>query len=147
MTPFGIHVDAPADKIFALMSDFPNAPDRISSIKRIEMLTSGPVGVGTKFKETRVMFGKEATETMEVVEFVPPKTYTLFSLSCGVEFTVKLRCVPEGSGSNLSWECETKPVTLVGKLFSPIGKLMMGMMMKKCVMKDLADIKRVAEGK
>ncbi len=66
-------VAAPPEKVFAMMSDFANAPQRISGISKVEMLTDGAVGVGTKFKETRVMLGKEATETMEVTTFDPNK--------------------------------------------------------------------------
>ena len=58
-----IDTHLPLDDAFAFVSDFANAPKRIKSILRVNVLTPGPVGVGTRFTETRVMFGREATET------------------------------------------------------------------------------------
>ena len=48
-------VEAPVEKTFAVYSDVTNAAGRIKGIRKIELLTPGPVGVGTKFRETRVM--------------------------------------------------------------------------------------------
>src|SRR2546423_4330783 len=121
MTPVGIHVDAPPEKVFALMSDFPKAPGRISSIKRIEMLTNGPVGLGTKFKETRVMFGKEATETMEVTAFDPPHSYSLVANSCGAIYDSRLTFESEGNGTNVTFTFHVKPVSFFAKLMSPVN--------------------------
>jgi carbon monoxide dehydrogenase subunit G len=140
-----ISIAAPADRVFKLLSDFAHAPDHVSGINKVEMLTPGPVRVGTKFKETRMMFGKEATETMEVTTFDPPRSYTIQALSCGVEFRSTFRCTPEGTGTKVRLEVETTPKSLFAKILSPIMKLMMGGMMKKCVMKDLADVKIFAE--
>ncbi len=78
-------VNAPVEKTFQLFSDFPNAAARINGIEKVEMLTNGPIGVGTKFKETRIMFGKEATEEMEVTQFEPNKLYTVAADSCGAD--------------------------------------------------------------
>ena len=55
-------IAAPVAEVFALFTDLKNAPGRVKGIKRIELLTNGPVGVGTRFRETRVMFKRDATE-------------------------------------------------------------------------------------
>lgn len=83
---FSRKVNAPIDAVFERLTNIPDVPKHIPGIKRVEMLTSGPVGKGTKFRETRVMFGKEATETMEVMDFQPPKSVTIGATSCGSEF-------------------------------------------------------------
>ena len=68
MTTFTVkkHVNAPPELVFAKASDFANAPSFIGAIKKVEILTPGPIQAGTRFKETRVMFKREATEEMEV---------------------------------------------------------------------------------
>lgn len=88
MTNFQLRktVNAPVEKTFQLFSDFPNAATRVDGIEKVEMLTDGPVCVGTKFKETRVMFGREATEEMEVTQFETNKLYTIAANSCGARF-------------------------------------------------------------
>jgi hypothetical protein len=136
---------APAERLFALASDFAGAPGRVSGILRVEMVTPGAVGKGTRFRETRKMFGKEATEEMEVVAFEPGRSYTLRAISCGAEFESELRCLPDGAGSRVEIEMRSRPLTFFAKLMSPLGGLFAGSMVK-CVEQDLADIARAAEG-
>ena len=137
-------INAPQETVFQACSDFANAPSRIPGIKRVEMLTSGPVGVGTRFKETRVMFKREATEEMEVTKFDRPRSYTLGCQSCGCVFESTCRCEPEAGGTRVTLDFNTKAVSLMAKLMTPLSWLMMGSM-KKCIMKDFEDIKASVE--
>src|SRR4051812_9790697 len=84
-------VAAAPERVFALASDFANLPKRIPDITKVELLTGDTVGVGTRFRETRVMFGKEAVETMEVAAFDPPHSYVLVANSCGARYESTLR--------------------------------------------------------
>ena len=68
-------VNAPIDNVFRVYSDFANAAARIDGIENIEILTDDPIGKGTRFRETRIMFGREYTEEMEITEFEQNKKY------------------------------------------------------------------------
>lgn len=46
---------APRERVFDVCSSFEHAADRIAGIERVEMLTDGPMRVGTWFRETRIM--------------------------------------------------------------------------------------------
>lgn len=139
-------VNASPDAVFAAASDFAAAPQRITGIKKLEMLTAGPVGVGTKFRETRVMCGKEATETMEVVDFQPGRSYTLQARSCGCEYRTTVSVLPVGSGSEITFDFTGTPQTFGAKVMGAL----MGWMVKgacvKAVRGDLGDIKAWVEG-
>ena len=52
------HVNAPADTVWAVMSDIPGSAATLSGIDSIQMLTDGPYGEGTRWKETRTMMGR-----------------------------------------------------------------------------------------
>ena len=110
------------------------------------MLTDGPVGPGTKFRETRVMFKREATEEMEVTRYEPGKGYTLECESCGAWFASEFEFSPEGSGTRVDLEMRSRPLTFMAKLMSPIGALMSGTM-KKCVEQDIEDVRKVVEAR
>ena len=138
------HIHAPVDRVFDVMSDFASAPARISAISRVEMLTDGPTRVGTRFRETRVMFGKEATETMEVLEFEPNRSYTLGAHSCGCEYRCNLMFRPVGPGTEVTMHFKARPTSFMAKLISPLTMLMMGTL-KKSVAQDLEDAKKFAE--
>ena len=64
-----IDVNASPGRTFEVFTDLANTGNIVRGIKKMEILTEGPVGTGTRFRETRVMMGKEATEEMEITEF------------------------------------------------------------------------------
>ncbi len=138
-------IDAPPDVVFAAFADIPNAPSRIKGITRVEMLTPGPVGQGTKFKETRTMFKRESTETLEFTAFEPPHRYEIGAYSCGVDICFEFRFVPEGTGTRVEVTMAGVAKTFFAKLMSPLSGLMAGAM-KKCVLADMKDIKTSVEG-
>jgi len=140
-------INAPPATVFAALSDFANAPQRVSGIKAVDMLTQGAVGKGTRFRETRVMFGTQASEIMNVIDWDPPRSYTLECHSCGCTYTSTITCAPEegrSSATVVEMSLESRPVTFMAKLFSPLGKLMMGAC-RKAIAKDIADVKRSLE--
>jgi hypothetical protein len=138
------NIAAPREVVFRHLSDFRNAPARVSGIKRVEMLTDGPVGKGTRFKETRIMMGREATETMEVLEFNPPVGYVLGAESCGCRYRSEFRLTHSGSGTDVQMTFDATPLTFFAKVMS----FLMRPMMKSCmklIAKDLDDIKSSIE--
>lgn len=139
------HVQADPRRTFAAFTDFAGAPQHVSGIKRIELLTEGPVRVGTRFRETRVMFNREATEEMEVTEFRPSESYSLGCDSCGARWSSRFVFTPEGGGTRVDLEMQCRPTTFVAWLMTPMSWLMAGTM-RKCVEQDMIDMQRVAEG-
>ena len=131
---------APPDLMWAMASDFANASGRIKAITKVEMVTPGPVGVGTHFREWR---GRQNVD-MEITAWSPPRSYTLRGYAMGTEFSSDIRCVPDGPGTRLEMEIHVRPQTFVAKLLSPLMALMTRMMVKTCT-KDLADIAAAAE--
>jgi carbon monoxide dehydrogenase subunit G len=139
-----IDIDAAPETVFDVIADLENAAERIEGIEKMEILTEGPIGVGTKWRETRVMMKKEAVEEMEITAFERPNFYTAYAYSCGCDMIFTMRVEPRGAGSKLTMDWHSKARTFFGKLMTPLGWLMMGMM-KKCVIKDLEDIKAYIE--
>jgi hypothetical protein len=132
---------APCDRMWAMASDFANAAGRIKGITKVEMVTPGPVGVGTHFREWR---GRHSID-MEIAAWSPPRSYSLRGYAMGTEFLSEMRCVPVGAGTRLEMEIHVRPQTFGAKLLSPLISLMSKMMVKTCT-KDLADIAAAAEG-
>ena len=139
------HVAASLEAVFTRAADFANAADTISAITKMEMLTEGPVGVGTRFRETRLMFGREATEEMTVAAFDPPRSYLLHAQSHGSDYRSQMSFEPNGDGTDVVMTFEATPLTLVAKVMSIIFKPMMKSM-GKMILKDLDDLKAAVEG-
>ena len=66
------HFPHEPDQVFATLTDMEAVGQWMPGFVRIEMLTEGDFGVGTEWRETRKLFGKEATEQFEVTECRPP---------------------------------------------------------------------------
>ncbi len=137
-------INAPREVVFAKAADFKNAAEVVSGIVGVEMLTEGPIGKGTRFKETRIFFGKKATEIMEVVTFEPQDRYQLKASSNGVNYLSSFDFVTEGESTKVTMTFEATPVTLFAKIMSIFSKAMMNSV-RKLVEKDLDDLKKTCE--
>lgn len=137
-------VQAPPEHVFDIFTDLENAVDRVEGIIRMELLGDGPVGKGTRWRETRIMFKKETTEEMWISAYDPPRSYTVQADSCGSDFFTTFTFTREGDGTKVDMEVRTKSRTIFAKLMSPLGALFAGAM-KKLMKKDLDDLKQVAE--
>src|SRR5580658_1727792 len=133
-------ISAPPAAVFALFTDLSGAPGRIKDITKIEVVTDGPIGVGTRFKETRMMFGKECTEEMQITAFDAGQSYEVTCRSCGAEYRTAFHFTPENGGTRVEAHFHTRALSLMANLMVPLGWLMIGMM-KKCVNKDMEELK------
>lgn len=147
MTVFTLtkRVNASPDRVFAVFTDLRAAPQRVPDILRMEVLTDGPVGEGTRFKETRKMFGKESTELMWIEDFRPGQGFTMCGDSCGAAFRTAFTLTPDAGGTRVDAGMEVKARTTFAKVMGWLmGPMMRGTMLK-CVQKDLDALATVAE--
>lgn len=137
-------IRAAPERVFAIATDLPNIAETVSGIESVEVLTEGPVGVGTRWRETRKMYGKTATEEMRVTGFEPPRSFVAEAESHGAHYTTEFRFEPEGLGTRLTLVFGARPLTLAAKVFSVVGVLMAGTV-RKALEQDMEDVKRAAE--
>lgn len=133
------------EDVWKALTDIEGASQRISCIVDLKMIEKPAIGlVGTKWQETRVMFGKEAVETMWITKAEDFSFYETRAENCGSIYTsiVKISEVPEGIEVSMSFE--SKPLTIMAKLMTPIMWLFGGSI-KKAFQKDLLDIKKSLE--
>ena len=138
-------IEAGIDEVFAVFADLESAADRITDIVKLEMLTEGPVAVGTRWRETRIMFKKEATEEMEITAFNPPNGYTVEAESHGAHYRTEITFVAEGEGIKATMSFQATPLTWMAKIMYLVTGPMMRGMLIKCLEKDMADLKRYLE--
>ena len=137
-------INAPIERVFDVFTDLPNAADRISGIESVEVLTDQPFGVGTRWKETRIMMGKAATETMWITAVEPNRSYIAEAESCGTHYTSTFTFEPADSGTRVTMSFGGRPVKLWAWLMVPMGLLMTGPI-RKMVAQDLDDLAAVCE--
>ena len=79
-------VQAPIDQVFDVFSDITKTEERISGIIKLEVLSDTKSGKGLRWRETRKMFGKEATKEMEMTAFEQPDSYMVEAKSHGMHY-------------------------------------------------------------
>lgn len=140
------HVNAPVERTFEVFTDLRGSPDRIPEIVSLEVLGEGEIGVGTRFRETRKMYGRNSTEEMEITSFEPGSSYAVECESCGAHFRTEFRFAPSAEGgTDVVLDMEIRPVSLFAKLMSPLSSLMMGSM-TSALGKDMDRLKDSVEG-
>ncbi len=139
-----IHVNAPPDATFAIFSDLTKMEQRLSGVTKIEMLTDGPIGAGSKWRETRIMFGREATEEMIISEYNPASHYSVTADSHGVAYATRFDFTPDDGGTRVSMTFSATPVSFFAKVMSVFSGAMMGPL-KKALDQDMTDLKSAAE--
>lgn len=148
MTGFTIRkqIAAPRETVFEVATDFEHAADLMRGITKAEVLTEGPVGQGTRIRETRVMFGREATEEMELTAYEPPERYVMTCENHGCRYTTLFEFLPRDAGTEVALTFDAEPRTFSAKLMSVLMRFMMSGCRKE-VEKDLEDLKVAAEGR
>ncbi|SDD96753.1 SRPBCC family protein [Rhodococcus tukisamuensis] len=140
------HVAASPAKVWAVLTDLDNAQQTLSGVSRVERVSGEGYAAGTRWRETRKMFGREATEEMWVAEVEPERRTVVKAHSSGTDYTTAFTLVSAGEGTDLTmvFSAETGSSLLLKimmKLFGGIG-------MKattKAMTQDLRDIATRAE--
>ncbi len=137
-------IAASPERVFEVATDLSGLPETMSGIDSVEVLSDGPFGEGTRWRETRTLYGKQATEEMWVTGFDPPRSYVVEAESHGARYRTGITFVPEGDGTRVTFGFGARPLTFAARLFSVFSGLMLKSV-KKTLEQDLEDLKRAAE--
>ena len=133
------------DNIWKIVTDIENAEKNISAISKINILEKPESGlVGLKWEETRIMFGKEATETMWITEAKDNEWYETMAHNCGCIYKSRVQLESLSEGVKLTMTFQSTPQTFMAKLMSPLGILFSGMI-RKAFEQDLRELKEKLE--
>jgi hypothetical protein len=137
-------INAPIGTVFDRACDVHNWAEQIDAITKIEVHTEGPVGEGTRFTETRKMFGKEASETMTFADVDPPNGFRLLASSHGTDYVSTHTFEPVEGGTRLTLDFTGTPQTMGAKLMGVMFACMKGSMCKM-IAKDIDDLASACE--
>lgn len=140
-----VTINAPVERVFDIFTDLGQAADNLSGIKSLELL-EGPekMEVGTRWKETRTMMGKDSTEEMWVSELTENKSYAVDAESHGTKYHSVFTFESVGDKTQVTWMFEGIPQTLGAKLMSVTAKMFMGSL-KNMLAQDLNELKVACE--
>ena len=93
-----IYIDKPIEDVFEYSLESDNVPKWITSIEK-EIPSERPVKIGTRLRNIGV--NSDSWNEYEIVEFLPPKTFTLKKLND--DYFVKYTCTKNGSGTDFEY--------------------------------------------
>ena len=148
MSEFAVtkHVAVTPEQVWAIVTDVAHYDQVIKGISVVQKLDDGAeFGIGTTWRETRKMYGKEATEEMVVTAVNPGVSYAVNAASHGAVYTSVISLAANGTGTDLTMTFGAEPTNPVSALFAKtIGKAFEGAT-KKALEQDLDDIARAAQ--
>ncbi len=144
-------IAAPVDRVWDALTDLENAPNVLSGVDAVEVLARSPeggFGVGTRWRETRRMMGKQATEEMYVTASEAPVRYVAEASSHGAHYVSEFALRADGPDATtvrmtFSAEPPGGVVGLLTKIFGGLGTRAVA----KAIAKDLADVAAAVEGR
>jgi uncharacterized membrane protein len=116
-------IAAPIDITFDVFSDISKIEERIDGITKVEILSNTKAGVGTRWRETRIMFGREATEEMEISSFKPNQSYEVVASSNGAEYHSIYTFTEKDGGTQVEMIFTAIARSFLAKLMTPLAFL------------------------
>ena len=136
-------IDAPVDFVFRTVAEIDNYSKAIPHIVNVEFLSDVRSGVGSRFRETRLMMGREASTVLEVTEYTENERVRLVSDEGGTIWDSVFTVSPADGGTELTLVMDAAPYTLKSKILVPIMKFVVRM----GLVKDMDAVKEYCESR
>ncbi|MEQ1760898.1 MAG: SRPBCC family protein [Vicinamibacterales bacterium] len=137
-------IEAPVDSVFALFTDIEHGSQNVSGIKKVKMVTFGPLRLGSRWIETREVIGRPDDAEMEITAFEHNRGYTITHHKAGVRIDTSFSFEPFENGTRVSVEFGLRPQGLPPALLSPLEWAMSGKV-RDVLSQDLLDLKQSVE--
>lgn len=135
-------VQAPIDRVFHAVADIDNFSKIVPEIVEVEFLSDSRVGVGTRFRETRLMGKRKATTELEVTEYEPGKHVRFVSDAGGTIWDTVTSVEQLGGGEvELSLVMDARPHKFLARLVNPLIKGVV----RKAIARDMDAVKAHCE--
>jgi hypothetical protein len=134
-------VAAKPAEAFAILTNIADWPRIIGSIREVEVLTPGPIRVGTRIREERIMFGREVTQDLEIKTIERPHRLRLWSDESALPY--ELDHVVDaiyGGGCRMMLIFRSRPGTSPERALQPFAAPFMGITLRDELERDLADL-------
>ncbi|MEU4239145.1 SRPBCC family protein [Actinoplanes sp. NPDC026619] len=116
-------IEAPVASVWQVFTDLGRRCDWLSAVLRIEVLTDGPFGAGTAWRETRRMAdGGEVTEEFHVSSCEIPDRFVVTSPGIGADYKMTYSFVPVVAGRHRGGTMVT--VVQDGGATAPAGRFL-----------------------
>ena len=134
-------IKAPIGKVFKTLATIDEFSQAVPGIKNVKFLSERRYGVGTRFRETRLMNGKETATELEVTELVENEHVRIVSDAGGTLWDSVFRVKQNGDAVEMNMQMDAIPHNFIAKIMTP---MILGMV-SKFVQQDMDSVKAFCE--
>ena len=134
-------IAAPVDAVFRTVADIRQFSQVAPQIVGIEFLSDVQSGIGTRFRETRLMNGQEVSTELAVTEYVENNRVRIVSDAGGTVWDTVFTVVPAEGSTELTMVMEARPYELRARITTPL----IAGAVRKAVEQDLDAVKDFCE--
>lgn len=134
-------INAPIERVFETVAHIENFSKAVPEIIKTELLSEIEYGVGTRFRETRLMSGKQTSTELEVTEYVENDRVRIVSDAGGTVWDSVFEVAPVDGQVQLTLSMDANAYKLLSRLMNPLIKGMV----KKALESDMDSVKIYCE--
>lgn len=134
-------IRAPIETVFDTVAHIENYSKAVPHIVKTEFLTDTRKGVGTRFRETRLMGKREASTELEVTEYVVNDHVRLVADQGGTIWDTVFSVKPVADAVELTMVMDANAYKFAARVFNPLIKGVI----QKAVETDLDSVKEYCE--
>jgi uncharacterized protein YndB with AHSA1/START domain len=134
-------IDAPPERVWEELADIEGQPRWMRDMKEVRVLTSGPVGAGTRGEAHVRIFGIGVTDPVSVSAFDPPRRFAIRhegAFKGGGE--IRLEAGADGSSTIVRWD-----ETLVPPLLPHVAAALQRPILGRIFQADLIRLRELLE--
>ena len=135
-----VTIDRPTDEVFAFLADFENIPMWNYAIEQTTKTSAGPVGVGTRYHQTRSVPNR-GVEDFEVTVFEPARRLALHGQIGPFQAQISYKLEAVAGSTRLVNNVELDPSPAALRLVAPLTTPKI----KAAVAQNLGKLKQVLE--
>ena len=136
-----VTIQRPADEVFAFLADFENIPKWNYAIEETKKASAGPVGVGTRYRQTRTVPSR-SVEGFEVTVFEPARRLAMHGQIGPFQATISYALEAVAGATRLVNNVELDPSQAMLRLAAPLA----APRIKAAVAQNLGKLRLVLEG-
>ena len=136
-----VTIQRPAEEIFAFLADFENIPKWNYAIEDTSKVSAGPVGVGTRYRQTRSIPSR-STEEFEVTAFEPARRLAIHGQIGPFQADISYELDAKSGATRLVNHVDLAPSRAMLGLVAPLA----APRIKTAVAQNLGKLKQALEG-
>ena len=106
---YTIHIDRTPEQVWAYIMDFSKAPRWRNLVRQVEVLTPGPLAVGSQLKITFDARGTVRALISEVWSYEPARRFGVRNTEQRLTGSFQYQLEPDGAGTRVTFTCDITP--------------------------------------